>query len=446
MNFPLKKTIALAGAAAMLVSVAACGSSNGSSTAGDSGSKDGKTTITVWGWDSTLPDVAKAFMKKNPDITVKVSNVGTSAQTQTSLNNAIAAGKGAPDVSLMEYHSITQFALSDALEDVSDLASGYESFYQEGTWKGVQVNGKTYGLPVDSGPNALFYNKEVFDKAGVTEAPKTWDEFYEAAKKIHALGDDYYITSDAGDNSQSTTFMSLVAQAGGTPFKVDGEKVSIDLKNDEGTKKVVDYWQKMLDEGLINTKVTSWSDEWNKGLNDGTIASLVIGAWMPNNLLSGAPDAAGKFRIATVPQWTEGDNVNSENGGSALVIPKGTANKDAAWKFIDYVCHDTEGIKARVDAGAFPADNETLKSDDFLKGTDKLTEYFGGQEYNKVLAEAASQKIGDFQFLPFWSQVQNTFGDYVGKAYRGEEKISKSLSDFQDSLIEYGKGQGFTIE
>lgn len=445
MSFSVKKTVALAGAAAMLISVAACGSSN---TAGssDSGSSDSKTTITVWGWDSTLKDVAKVFMEKNPNITVKVNNVGTSAQTQTALNNAIAAGKGAPDIAQMEYHSVTQFALSDALEDLSDRASGYESFYQEGTWKGVQVNGKTYGLPIDSGPNALFYNKEVFDKAGVTEAPKTWDEFYEAAKKIHALGDDYYITSDAGDNSQSTTFMSLVAQAGGTPFKVDGEKVSIDMTGDEGTKKVVDYWQKMLDEGLINTKVTSWSDEWNKGLNDGTIASLVIGAWMPNNLLSGAPDAAGKFRVATVPQWAEGDNVNSENGGSSLVMPKGGANQEAAWKFMEFCCHDADGIKVRIDAGAFPADNDTLKADYFLQGNDKLTEYFGGQEYNKVLAEAASQKIGDFQFLPFWSQVQNTFGDYVGKAYRGEEKISKSISDFQDSLIEYGKGQGFTIE
>ncbi|MBT1181781.1 sugar ABC transporter substrate-binding protein [Bifidobacterium sp. CP2] len=443
MMLSIKKTVALVGAAAMLVSVAACGSDNAS---GGSASDGGKTTLTVWGWDSTLKDVAKKFMQENPDITVKVNNVGTSAQTQVALNNAIAAGKGAPDIAQMEYHSVTQFALSDGIEDLSSRASGYESFYQEGTWKGVQVNGKTYGLPIDSGPNALFYNKEVFDKAGVTEAPKTWDEFYEAAKKIHALGDDYYITSDAGDNSQSTTFMSLIAQAGGTPFKVDGEKVSINLTKDEGTQKVVDYWQKMLDEGLINTKVTSWSDEWNKGLNDGTIASLVIGAWMPNNLLSGAPDASGKFRIATVPQWTEGGNVNSENGGSSLVMPKGGANQDAAWKFMEYCCHDKEGIKTRVDAGAFPADNDTLKSDDFLKGNDKLTEYFGGQEYNKVLAEAAGQKIGDFQFLPFWSQVQNTFGDYAGKAYRGEEKLSKSISDFQDSLVKYGKDQGFTVE
>ncbi|MCH4158848.1 MAG: extracellular solute-binding protein [Bifidobacterium minimum] len=298
---------------------------------------------------------------------------------------------------------------------------------------------------MDSGPNALFYNKAIFDKAGVTSVPTTWQEYYAAAKKIHALGSDYYITSDAGDNNQSTVFMSLIAQAGGKPFTVDGEKIGIDLTGDAGTRKTVNYWQKMIDEGLVNTKVSSWSDEWNRGLGDGTIASLIIGAWMPNNLLSGAPKASGNFRIATIPQWESGENVNSENGGSSLVMIKGTKNKDAAWKFMDYVCHDSKGIKARIDAGAFPADKNTLKASWFLSGNDKLTTYFGGQQYNKVLAEAASQDIGDFQFLPFWSQVQNTFGDYAGKAYRRDEKLSTAMSDFQKSLIDYGKQQGFTV-
>ena len=445
MRFPIKKSVALLGAAAMMVSVAACGSDN-ASTSDNSGSNDGKSTVTVWSWDTTINDAAEAFMKANPNITVKVTNVGTSAQTQVSLNNAISAGSGAPDISLMEYHSIAQFALSGAIEDLTDKTSGFESDYPEGIWKGVQVNGKVYGLPVDSGPNALFYNTATFDKAGITEAPKTWEEYYQDAKKIRALGGDYYITSDAGDNNQSTVFMSLIAQAGGTPFKVDGEKVSIDLTGDEGTKKAVEYWQRMIDEDLINTKVTSWSDEWNKGLGDGTIASLVTGAWMPGNLLSGAAQASGNFRVATVPQWNEGDDLNSFNGGSSLTLIKGTKNADAAFKFMEYVTHDKEGIKNRVASGAFPADTTSFKSDYYLNGTDDLNKYLGGQKYTEVLAQAAEQNVGDFEFLPFWSQVQNTFGDYAGKAYRKEEKLSKSMEDFQKSLIDYAKGQGFTVE
>ena len=78
----------------------------------------------------------------------------------------------------MEYHSVPQFAMSKSLEDITDLTKGCENFYQEGTWKGVLLGDRVYGLPVDSGPNALFYNKAIFDKAGVTQVPTTCDEHY----------------------------------------------------------------------------------------------------------------------------------------------------------------------------------------------------------------------------------------------------------------------------
>ena len=77
-----------------------------------------------------------------------------------------------------------------------------------------------YGLPQDSGPMALFYNKEVFDKSGI-EVPTTWDEYVEAAKKLHAADPKTYITNDTGDAGFTT---SMIWQAGGTPFKTDGKK------------------------------------------------------------------------------------------------------------------------------------------------------------------------------------------------------------------------------
>ena len=56
-----------------------------------------------------------------------------------------------------------------------------------------------YGMPVDSGPMAFYYDKEVFDKAGISEPPSTWDEFYQDAKKIKQIGS--YITNDPGYGS-----------------------------------------------------------------------------------------------------------------------------------------------------------------------------------------------------------------------------------------------------
>ena len=180
----------------MLVSVAACGNSSSSSAPKQEG--DVKE-ITVWAWEPSLTQVAKDF-EKETGIKVDLKNVGTNTKEYTQLDNAIEAGSGAPDVAQVEYYAVPQYAIKGNLLDITDKTSGYKDFYTPGPWASVQFAGKVYGLPMDSGPMAFFYNKEVFDKAGVdAEQIKTWDQYYDAAKKIHALGDNYYITSDTGD-------------------------------------------------------------------------------------------------------------------------------------------------------------------------------------------------------------------------------------------------------
>ena len=108
---------------------------------------------------------------------------------------------------------------------------------------------------------------------------------------------DSYITSDSGD---AGFFDSMTWLAGATPFETskDGGTVTINLTGDKNVKTFTDFWQKMIDEDLIDTKTVGWTDDWNKGLDDGSIASLLTGAWMPYNLLSGAPNGDGKWRIA----------------------------------------------------------------------------------------------------------------------------------------------------
>ena len=177
---------------------------------------------------------------------------------------------------------------------------------------------------------ALFYNEEVFTKAGVTAPPATWDEFYEAAKKIRALGPNSYITSDNGDAGFATSMMWL---AGGKPFGIEGQNVTIDL-GDEGVVSFAEFWQKMIDEDLINTKIAGWSDDWFKGLSDGSLASLITGAWMPANLIGSAPGAAGKFRVAATPVPEEGKKANAENGGSSIAILESSEKKEAAYEFL----------------------------------------------------------------------------------------------------------------
>lgn len=145
----------------------ACGSSN------DNGANKGdadKAELVFWGWDSgnSMKEILADFEKANPGITVKFNNTGTAEKTSTALSNAIAAGNGAPDVVMLEDPTVTQFAVTDGLVDLSEFgADKLADDFAAGPWNKLQYNNKPYALPIDSGPEMFFYNKAVFDKAGV---------------------------------------------------------------------------------------------------------------------------------------------------------------------------------------------------------------------------------------------------------------------------------------
>ena len=279
----------------------------------------------------------------------------------------------------------------------------------------------------------------------------------------------------------------MVWLAGGQPFhtSADGKTVTIDLDEDAGTQRFTEFWQKMIDEGLVDTTSATWSDRWKSRVGTGTIASVFSGAWMPSLLLSNVPGAAGLWRVAPMPTY-DGQPTNAESGGSALTVLQLTRKPDAAYRFVDFVAHDAQGISARVDGGAFPADYATLNSADFLDKTtitnDRGIEipYFGGQKFNRVLSEAAEDVSVGYQYLPFEVYARSDFKSTVGQAYewsgsfhayqqrqeaiemgmKDEEgnpleplekpgkkvSLSDGLAQWQKDLREYGFNQGFTIK
>ena len=125
---------------------------------------------------------------------VEVANVGTGNDHYVALQNAISAGSGVPDVTQMEYYALPQFSIGKSLADLAPFgASELDSTFSPGPRESVTDGDAVYGLPTDSGPMALFYNVKVFEEAGV-EVPATWDEFADAAKKIHEHDPNTYIS------------------------------------------------------------------------------------------------------------------------------------------------------------------------------------------------------------------------------------------------------------
>ena len=263
----VKRLIAICCAAIMAVSAAACGAN-----------VDSRTEITVWSWEPSMKQVIASFEKENPDIHVIWKNTSG----YDNLNNAIQDGYGIPDVVQLEYYALRQYAVSGQLVAITGRTEGYGDFYTPGTWASVQLNGRVYGLPMDSGPMAFFYNDSVFEQVGIDASKiRTWDDYYEAAKKLKSIG--VYIAADSGDASFYDTMIWL---AGGRPFSTsnDGKNVTINLTDDEGTRTFTEFWQKMIDEGLVATNLTTWSDGWKEAVGEGKIASMFSGAWLPSLL------------------------------------------------------------------------------------------------------------------------------------------------------------------
>ncbi|MFL6111394.1 MAG: ABC transporter substrate-binding protein [Catenulispora sp.] len=445
----------LLGATALAVALAAtaCGSSSSGGSPSAGGSSPAATVsdadlqaaltaggdLTVWAWEPTLKKVVADFQTKYPKVHVNLVNAGTNKDEYTALQNAVKAGKGVPDIAHIEYYALPQFELAKSVANLDEFgADALASTFTPGPWNAVKSGSAVYGLPMDSGPMALFYNKTVFDKFGITAPPATWDEYIADAKKIHTADPTAYISNDTGDPGYAT---SLIWQAGGKPYTVDGTTVGVNFTGDAGTQKFTAAWQQLLD-GKLLAPITSWSDAWYQGMASGKIASLTIGAWMPASLESGVKSGSGQWRVAPVPQWTAGDKATSENGGSSLAVMQASSNKKLAYAFLKYATVD-EGAQSRADNGAFPATVKQLNAPDFLNRPDP---YFGGQQINQVLADSAKNVAPGWTYLPFQVYANSVFNDTVGKAYVGGGTLADGLKAWQDASAKYGKDQGFTVK
>lgn len=178
------------------------------------GLKPGQTRLTVLHWgDKTEDDIVRKlieeFETQNPDIRVVRTNVGSPAQLQTKLQTMLASGDP-PDLFYLIFEKVAAFASQNVLEDIEpyiqrDRAAGVadapdlsdffpatlDAFRYDPATRGVG-RGSLVGLPKDFTCVGFYYNRNLFDRAGISYPPKggwTWDEFIDAARRIARLPD-----------------------------------------------------------------------------------------------------------------------------------------------------------------------------------------------------------------------------------------------------------------
>jgi multiple sugar transport system substrate-binding protein len=445
----------MAGAAVGLAvagALAACSSStsssapaSGASAASGSSAQAGSgaaalqtpTTLTWWAWAPQDKQLVTAFEKLYPKVKINLVNAGPGTTEYTKLQNAIKAGSGVPDVAQIEYYALPQFALGGSLTNLSSAGLGSDqSQFSTGVWDSVNSGGELVGLPQDTGPMALFYNKTIFDKYKLA-VPTTWAQYVADAKKLHAANPKEYITNDTGDAGFTT---SMIWAAGGHPYVTSGTKnVTIDLA-DAGTQKFVNMWSPLVSGGLV-APISSWSSQWYTGLSNGSIASLVTGGWMGVDLETGVTTGSGQWRVAPIPQWTAGASADSENGGSSDAVLSASKNQAAAAAFLQWVSTG-QGAQLSASTGDFPASTAILNSASFVG---QKPAYFGGQAINQVLSQASSNVLTGWSYLPFQVYANSIFSNTVGQAYTGKSSLSAGLQAWQQQSATYGTQQGFSI-
>jgi multiple sugar transport system substrate-binding protein len=147
--------------------------------------EDGQITLEFWSWVGGLDNTVKDFEKAYPNIKVHVNNIGGGPAEYQKLQTALKAGSGAPDVAQIEFDFLPSFIATDGLADIAQYgANEAKQYFVPWTWGQVSPDGKTvFGIPQDSGPLALNYNKKIFDQYGLS-VPTTWDEYAQDAEKL----------------------------------------------------------------------------------------------------------------------------------------------------------------------------------------------------------------------------------------------------------------------
>lgn len=319
---------ACATALAITALVASCGrgdaDSEGTAETGEAVAEGEATgSVEVWAMGTEgekLGDFAEAFTEENPDVEINVTAIPWDA-AHDKIATAIAGGQ-TPDVSMIGTTWMGEFAATDALDPTPDLIDSAGFF--PGAWESTNVGGTNYGVPWYVETRVLYYRTDL-----AAEAPTDWDGFTTMAKDMQAAGAEWGVNLQPGQTGAWQTFMPFAWQAGAEILNEDSTEFTID--SPEFVEALAKY-QSFFTDGLAPTDLPQGSLE--PDFMSGKIGSFVSGPWHVGILKE--LDEAGMANVALAP-LPAGAEQASFIGGANLAVFKDAENRDAAWKFVEWL-------------------------------------------------------------------------------------------------------------
>ena len=412
-----RTAVAASAVLALATSTAACSSNASSSSSGSAGG--GKVSLSYGVWDATqvpaMQKIIAAFEAQNPAITVTIQQTPwTDYWTKL---QAAASGGSAPDVFWMNGPNFQLYAANNVLRPLTDTDPHPDtSVYPPALAKLYQYKNVQYGLPKDFDTVGLWYNKALFDAAGVAypTASWTWSDFQAAAKKLTDPAKGVY---GVGANLEGQeNYYDTIYQAGGSVISADGKKSGY---ADPATVAGLKFWTDLV-AAKESPSLKQMTDTAPLNLfESGKLAMYWGGSWDAKEF-SGNDATKNGVDVAPLPAGVKKATIIH---GLANVVFAHTSHPAQAEKFAAFL-GSQQAAQIEADTGTvIPAYNGTQQS--WVKAYPQ----YHLQSFLDQLPDAVPYPIS--KNTAAWNTLETT---ELTKAWDGSEPIDKAAGDLATAM------------
>lgn len=372
--------------------------------------------LTLWvtsrNQDDWYVEMENKFLEEHPWITL--NKVVKEGDPGNEFYQGVAAGT-APDLINCSFTVMNNYMAAGILEPLNKYTDNWDE-WSNFTKEYVDMfakDGQYYGVPTQVSPMLFGYNKALFEKAGITEAPKTWAEALECAKKINDPANQVAGYSTLAAEWTEWFFQYYVWQAGGDLTVENADGTAQLTFTDPAVIEAAKYYQSLKKEGVIQSDLTLKFTDLVTNFALGKVGMMPFaGDWVADAVANGIdPENIG---LCLPPAGPSGETSTAIGGVCYVINAKSDdAKKDAAWEYIEYYSNKAYFTSYFENLATKGAANPVIIPRDDMTVTDF---YEFPEEYKQVLEDA--KKIGRLEFYG-----KANFGSYVDRA------VQKILTD-----------------
>ena len=380
------------------------------------GAPDRGTEITFWGFGNEGENVRALipeFERQNPGIRVRVQMIPWTAAHEKLLT--AFAGNSLPDICQLGNTWIPEFAVLKALEDLDPWISQSSLIkpdnYFSGIWETNVIERTAFGVPWYVDTRLLYYRKDIFEKAGYSHPPRTWDEWLDLSRKIKQLAgkeDKYAVLLPT---NEWAPFVIAGLQAGSSLLK-DGDRYG----NFSGPefRKSFEYLMNFYRTGLAPVGITQVTNIYH-GISEGFFAMCITGPWNIGEFRRRLPESLqDDWMTASMPGPTQPGV--SLAGGSSLVLFRSSQHKAEAWKFIEFMSEPQQQLEFYTITGDLPAVQKAWQ--DSSLANNKYARAF----YDQLQRVVPTPKV------PEWERIAMKVQQYAEAASTSTMSVNEALS------------------